>query len=276
MLLIVDVLNQLYRNFYGMPPLATSAGVPTGAIFGLAKNMLAWRARFKPTHMIAISDFRGKNFRHDLYPLYKSNRSPAPPEFHSQLPFAGETLEALGIPAIAVPGVEADDVVASAAKMGAKYGLPVLMCSSDKDLMQLVSCQIQIYDGLKDRIIGPAEVFEKFGVEPRLVGEVLALAGDTSDNVPGATGIGPKTAAKLVLQYGSALKVIEAAQDGLIPGKRGGTLAQEAQQVHLSHELVKLRDVPLPADFLDRIRVRDPDPTIFKSYCDKYEFRELT
>ncbi|HEY4188713.1 MAG TPA: DNA polymerase I [Polyangia bacterium] len=244
-LYIVDALNFIFRAFHALPPLTTQKGVPTGAVYGLCQMLLRIEREHRPTHLCAVFDAPGGNFRHEIYPQYKSHRPPMPPELAAQMGWVHPVIDAFGIQTLSVPGFEADDVIATVARTAVAAGMDVVICSSDKDLMQLCGDGIAILDTMKNRRLGVAEVEEKFGVPPERVGDVLALTGDAIDNVPGVEGIGPKTAADLITRFGSLANLLEHAEE--VKGKRGEALVAAREAVRVSRELVRLReDVPLP------------------------------
>jgi DNA polymerase-1 len=244
-LYIVDALNFIFRAFHALPPLTTQKGVPTGAVYGLCQMLLRIEREHRPTHLCAVFDAPGGNFRHEIYPEYKAHRPPMPPELAAQMGWVHPVIDAFGIQTLIVPGFEADDVIATVARTAVAAGMEVVICSSDKDLMQLCGDGIAILDTMKNRRLGVAEVEEKFGVPPERVGDVLALTGDSIDNVPGVEGIGPKTAADLINRFGSLANLLEHAEE--VKGKRGEALVAAREAVRVSRELVRLReDVPLP------------------------------
>src|SRR5450631_769765 len=222
-LFIVDALNFLFRAFHALPPLTTTKGVQTGAVYGLCQMLLRIVREQSPTHICVVFDAPGENFRKQIYAEYKAHRPPMPADLASQMTIVGRVIDTFGIQTLSVPGFEADDVIATVTRLAVAGGMEVVICSSDKDLMQLCDANVSVLDTMKNRRLGPAEVKEKFGVEPALVGDVLALMGDGVDNVPGVDGIGPKTASELINKFGSL--------DGLyahlseVKGKRGEALA---------------------------------------------------
>jgi DNA polymerase I len=246
-LFIVDALNFLFRAYHALPPLTTSKGLSTGAVYGLCQMLLRMERENRPTHLVAVFDAPGRTFRDDLYAHYKADRPPMPPELAVQVELVHRVIATFRIPSWSVPGVEADDVIATLACSAARQGMRAVMCSSDKDLTQLCTDQINLLDTMRNRLLGPAEVREKFGVPPERVGDVLALMGDNIDNVPGVAGIGPKTAAELINKYGSLDELL--AHAGEVKGKKGEALVAAREAVIISRKLVALRcDVPLPSD----------------------------
>jgi DNA polymerase-1 len=244
-LYIVDALNYLFRAFHALPPLTTMGGQQTGAVYGLCQMLLRVERENRPTHLCAVFDAPGRTFREDLYGAYKADRPPMPPELASQVALVHRVIDTFRIPSISVTGVEADDVIATLACRAVEAGLRVVICSSDKDLMQICSDRVALLDTMRNRMLGPPEVREKFGVPPEKVGDVLALMGDSIDNVPGVPGIGPKTAAELINRFGSLDELL--ARTAEVKGKKGEALTQHRDAIRISRQLVDLRcDVPLP------------------------------
>ena len=244
-LVVVDALNYLFRAYHALPPLTTQSGLPTGAVYGFCQMLLRIDREQRPTHLCVVFDAPGPTFRDELFPAYKANRPPTPPELIAQIDVAQQAALAFGCAVLSVPGVEADDVIATLVRQARSCDLAVVIGSSDKDLMQLCSEEVRLLDAVKNRLLGPAEVKEKWGVGPDQLGDVLALMGDSVDNVPGVAGIGPKTAAELIVTYGSLAEVVAHADK--IKGKKGQAIVESKAQLLLSRELVRLRDdVPLP------------------------------
>lgn len=272
-LYIIDALNFLFRAFHALPPLTTTKGVATGAVYGLCQMLMRIEREHKPTHMCVVFDAPGRTFRDELFTEYKAHRPPMPPELFTQIALSRQLIEAFGLPVLTVPGVEADDVIATLARQAATGDLNVVICSSDKDLMQLCNDQIALLDTMYNRLIGPAEVKEKFGVPPELVGDVLALVGDSVDNVPGVQGVGPKTAADLINRFGS-LETLLARIDE-VKTKKGQAIAAARIAVELSRKLVSLRDdVTLPQR-LDELHRRAPDFARLRALYREWEFTRL-
>ena len=249
-LVIVDALNYLFRAYHALPSLTTKAGLPTGAAYGFAQMLLRIDREQRPTHLGVVFDAPGRTFREELFAGYKATRPPAPPDIISQIDLAREISEAFGCVVFAVPGVEADDVIATLARLATAEGMTVLIGSSDKDLMQLCSEDVRLLDAVKNRLLGPAEVKEKWGVPPEKLGDLLALMGDSIDCIPGIPGIGPKTAAELLTTYGSLDAIV--ANVDKIKGKKGQAIAEGQATLALARKLVSLReDVPLPKTIAD-------------------------
>jgi DNA polymerase-1 len=249
-LFLVDALNYLFRAFHALPSLTTKSGLPTGAVYGFCQMLLRIDREHQPTHLAVVFDSPGPTFRDELFKDYKANRPATPPELIAQIDLAHHVAEAFGYTVFSVPGVEADDVIATLVRNASAEGLAVVIGSSDKDLMQLCAPRVQLLDAMKNRLMGPAEVKEKWGVPPDKLGDVLALMGDTVDNVPGVPGIGPKTAAELINTYGSLDGVLANAEK--IKGKKGQSIAEARSTLPLSRALVRLRDdVNLPQTIAD-------------------------
>lgn len=270
-LLIIDALNHLFRSYHGLPPLSTSKGVPTGAVYGFVKTLMHLHKTYGCTHWCAVYDTPGsKAPRRALFPEYKAHRGPCPPDLPPQIELSKEVLTAFGIPQLAARGVEADDLIASLALRAEAAGMLVLIASSDKDLMQVVTPNVRILNS-KEQVIGEAEVAARFGVPPKLVRDVLALAGDTSDNIPGVPGIGEKTAGGYVATYGGLEEVLAAP----IKGKRGDALRKHAADARLSQALVQLRtDCPIELSLEQMIKT-EPNPVTLYAMLDRLEFNSM-
>ncbi|MGB1367227.1 MAG: DNA polymerase I [Candidatus Puniceispirillaceae bacterium] len=251
-LVLVDGSGYIFRAFHGLPMMNRPDGTPINAVFGFTKMLLKLKADLNPSHIIVIFDAGRVTFRNDIYPDYKANRSEPPEELVPQFALVRQAAEAIGLPVLEMPGFEADDLIASYARQAEQAGMSCLIVSSDKDLMQLVRGNITMLDPMKNRPIGQEEVIEKFGVTPDKVVDVQALAGDSTDNVPGVPGIGIKTAAELINQFGDLDSLLAAAETIKQP-KRRENLIQFAEQARISRQLVYLKDdvdVPLAIDGL--------------------------
>ncbi|MFU8878000.1 MAG: DNA polymerase I, partial [Wenzhouxiangellaceae bacterium] len=256
-LCLVDGSSYLYRAFHALPSLTSGDGRPTGALFGVANMVRRLMDRYGPERIAVVFDAPGRNFRHEQYADYKANRPPMPDELRQQLEPLDELLTALGVKIVRIPGVEADDVIATLTGHARRAGQPVLISSGDKDLAQLVADGVVVEDSMQDKRYDGQAVEDKFGVPPDRVGDLLALTGDSSDNIPGVEKVGPKTAAKWLKQYGSLDAVIENA--GEIGGKIGENLRNALDQLPLSRSLVSLKsDVALDFSLTDLER-KPPD-----------------
>lgn len=277
---LVDGSGYIYRAFHALPPLTRkSDGMPVGAVAGFC-NML-WKllvdasAGVKPTHLAVVFDKSEHTFRNEMYDQYKANRSEAPDDLKPQFGMIRKAVAAFNVASIEQSGFEADDIIATYARQAAEAGADVTIVSSDKDLMQLVTPTVTMYDTMKDKRIGVPEVVEKFGVLPDKVIEVQALIGDTSDNVPGVPGIGVKTAAQLIADYGN-LETLLARTDEIKQQKRREALVEHAGNARLSKKLVTLdQNVPLETP-IDGLAVRERDGPMLIAFCKVMEFTALT
>ncbi len=257
-LFIVDAMALAFRSFYalGKSSLSSSTGLPTGAIYGSAMFMHKLVAEEKPDYLLAVSDTPEPTFRHQRYPAYKANRGEMPSDLEQQIPYIFTLLEHFGCPLVKIPGLEADDIIAAAALKFSTTDLHTYIVSGDKDFMQIVSDKIFMYVPKKNEnpvIVGPNEVRERFHCSPHQVIDVLAIIGDTVDNVPGVHGIGEKGAAKLIESYGSLANIYEHL-DEITSKKQKEALLQHKDDAFLSRELVTLKlDVTLPVN-LEQIR----------------------
>ena len=256
-LYLVDGSSYIFRAFHRLPPLTNKHGLNVGAVYGY--TTMLWKLAEElgredgPTHLAVILDKTESTHRNVMYDQYKANRPPAPPELVPQFPLIRDATRAFSIPCIEEEGLEADDIIACYAKCALEAGWKVTIVSSDKDLMQLIEEPnasggggLDMYDTMNDRRIGREQVIEKFGVPPEQVGEVLALMGDSVDNVPGVPGVGPKTASQLIQQYGSVEGVLAHVEEITKP-KLKANLIEHAEMARLSRELVRLVcDAPLP------------------------------
>ncbi len=242
---LIDGSSYLYRAFHAMPPLTTSTGLPTGAVKGVTNMLRNLRNENLNSHYLAIFDAKGKNFRHSIYKDYKANRPPMPPELREQLAPLKSICNAMGMPVVEIPGVEADDVIATLAMMGAKRGIPMIISSLDKDLMQLVEDPlVKMVNTMNNKVYDVAGVQEKFGVHPDQIIDYLALVGDTSDNIPGVPKVGPKTAVKWLNEFKDLEGITQNAEN--FSGVVGQNLRDSIQDLDRNVELVTLKkDVDL-------------------------------
>ncbi|WP_127556960.1 DNA polymerase I [Nioella ostreopsis] len=277
---LVDGSAFIFRAYHALPPLTRkSDGLPIGAVSGfcnmLFKQIEDNKGPDAPTHVAVIFDHSGKTFRNDLYDLYKANRPPAPEDLVPQFPLTREATRAFNIACIEQENYEADDIIATFARQAREAGGRCTIISSDKDLMQLVGGGVEMLDAMKNARIDSEGVEAKFGVGPDRVVDVQSLAGDSVDNVPGAPGIGIKTAALLINEYGDLETLLERAEEIKQP-KRRQTLIDFADQIRLSKQLVTLDDqVPMEVT-LDDLELRDPEPEVLLEFLAQMEFRTLT
>ena len=277
---LIDGSAFIFRAYHALPPLTRkSDGLPIGAVAGFC-NMLQRYVEGNhgpdaPTHVAVIFDKGSHTFRNDMYDLYKANREAMPEDLRPQIPLTRDATEAFNIACKEKEGYEADDIIATLAVQARAAGGRCTIISSDKDLMQLVGDGVEMLDAMKNKTIDREGVFEKFGVYPERVVDVQALAGDSVDNVPGAPGIGIKTAALLINEYGDLDALLDRAEEIKQP-KRRQTLIDNADQIRLSRKLVQL-DEDTPLDFtLDDLEVRDPDPDKLLGFLAEMEFRTLS
>ena len=277
---LIDGSAFIFRAYHALPPLTRkSDGLPIGAVAGFC-NMLHRYVEGNtgpdaPTHVAVIFDKGSHTFRNDMYDLYKANREAMPEDLRPQMPLTRRATEAFNIACKELEGYEADDMIATLSVQAREAGGRVTIISSDKDLMQLVGGGVEMLDAMKNRRIDRDGVHEKFGVYPERVVDVQALAGDSVDNVPGAPGIGIKTAALLINEYGTLEELLNRAGEIKQP-KRRETLIEHRAQIELSKRLVQL-DCETPLDFgLDDLEVKDPDPDTLLSFLAEMEFRTLS
>jgi DNA polymerase-1 len=247
-LYLIDGHNVLYRTFFGVPRLTAPDGTPTNVILGVARILLKILREERPDAVVAVFDSREPTPRHALYPDYKANRLKTPEDLAAQIPVVDEMIDALGVPRLSIAGAEADDIIGTLSRLAEERGMDVVIVSSDKDMYQLVSPRVKVRDGLKEHIVGEAQVEEVFGVPPGKVADLLALAGDPSDNVPGVPGIGEKTAAELIRDFGSLDAVL--AHPERLKGARREKIEKGADAARLALRLVTIdREIPIREDW---------------------------
>ncbi len=277
---LIDGSAYIFRAYHALPPLTRqSDGLPVGAVAGFCNilwNELSNGKRSEAaTHIAVVFDYSSTTFRNDIYPQYKANRPPPPEDLRPQFPLTRDATRAFNVACLEVEGFEADDIIATLARQAAEAGGSCTVISSDKDLMQLVRPGIDMFDPMKNRAIGPDEVMEKFGVPPERVVDVQSLAGDSTDNVPGAPGIGLKTAALLIQEYGDLDTLLSRASEIKQP-KRREALTDNADLIRISRQLVSLKDdAPVPVT-LDDLAITPPDPDKLLKFLTDMEFRSIT
>ena len=273
-LCLVDGSGFIFRAFHALPVLTRPDQTPVNAVLGFSNMLLKLLDDLHATHLAVIFDSARESFRNELAPDYKANRPDPPDELIPQFPLVREATRAFNVECLEKPGFEADDLIATYARQAEAAEMDVIIISSDKDLMQLVSDRINMFDAIKNRTIGRTEVKEKFGVGPEKVVDVQALAGDSTDNVPGVPGIGIKTAALLIQEYGDLDALLSRAGEIKQP-KRRQSLIDFADQAKLSRELVRLRD-DVPTDLtVDRLQRRNPDPQRLLTFLKEQGFKAL-
>lgn len=275
---LIDGSGFIFRAYHGIRPLNSPDGTPVNAVFGFSNMLFKLLQDLdeseKPSHLAVIFDTKRQTFRNDIYPEYKAHRPPAPEDLVPQFPIIREAVKAFGLPGLELDGFEADDLIATYATQARAKGWKITIVSSDKDLMQLVDSDVTMFDTMKNRRINPAGVMEKFGVAPDKVIELQALAGDSADNVPGVPGIGVKTAALLLNEYGSLDSLLERAGE-IKQNKRRESLIEFADLARLSRQLVTLDcAVPVPVG-LDELRLKEPEGSALLRFVDTYGFSSL-
>ncbi|GGB55249.1 DNA polymerase I [Tistrella bauzanensis] len=273
-LYLIDGSGYIFRAFHALPPLTRPDGTPVNAVYGFCAMILKLIEDLKAERLAVIFDAGRRSFRNDIYPEYKAHRPEAPEELVPQFPLIRDATRAFALPCIEMVGYEADDLIASYARAARDAGQEVVIVSADKDLMQLVRDGVALMDPMKAKRIGADQVFEKFGVAPDRVVDVQALAGDSTDNVPGVPGIGIKTAAQLIGEYGDLDTLLARASEIKQP-KRRQNLIEHADKARMSRELVRLReDVALP-DPLGSLHVGEMVPEVVLSFLEQQGFSSL-
>ncbi len=279
-LYLIDGSSYIFRAFHAVPPLTNKAGLPTNAVFGFTNMLLKLLNEERPDGLAVVFDAGGPTFRDEMYADYKAHRPPMPEELIPQLPYVRKVVEALRVPVIEVPGVEADDAIATLATSFASAKMQVVIVTGDKDMMQLVGPNVMIVDTMRDRRIGIDEVRKRFGIEPERVIEVMGLMGDSVDNIPGVKGIGEKTAQALIQKFGSIDNLLAHLDEVEGMGLRGArrireSLAREADQAKMSRELARLRcDVAVEVT-LDDLRLQSPDYAALRPLFAELGFQSL-
>lgn len=255
---LIDGSAFIYRAFHAVAPLTNAEGFQTNAVFGFVNMVNKLLKEKQPSHLAVAFDSRGKVFRHDMYPEYKANRPPMPEELAGQVPYIKDMVKALGLMSFEESGIEADDIIGTAAEKLRSRGAKVVIVSGDKDLLQLVDEQTTMWDPMNDRVMDTDAVRAKYQVGPDQLLDCFALIGDSSDNVPGVPGVGPKTAAKLILEHGSLEQLYEQVES-LKKSKMKERLIENRDFAFLSRDLIRLKmDVDIPTD-PDRYLLGDPD-----------------
>lgn len=277
-LILVDGSSYLYRAYHAFPPLTNSAGEPTGAMYGVLNMLRSLLLQYQPTHVAVVFDAKGKTFRDELFEDYKSHRPPMPDDLRAQIEPLHEMVRAMGLPLMAVSGVEADDVIGTLAREAESVGRPVLISTGDKDMAQLVTPGITLINTMTNTILGPEEVVTKYGVPPELIIDFLALMGDSSDNIPGVPGVGEKTAQALLqglggldTLYGEPDKIATLSFRGA--KTMAAKLEQNKELAYLSYKLATIKtDVELELS-CEQLEVRQPLADDLLTLFKKYEFK---
>ncbi|MGB4207461.1 MAG: DNA polymerase I [Smithellaceae bacterium] len=271
---LVDGSNYLYRAFYAIPALTNSKGFPTNAIYGFTNMLLKLLRELKPGYIVIAFDVKGPTTRHEEFTDYKATRKPMPDDLSPQIPFIKDIIRGFSIPVLEMQGTEADDIIGALAEQASQKGWRTVIVSGDKDLMQLIDENVTMVDTMKDKTYDVAAVKERFGVAPDKVVEILGLMGDTSDNIPGVPGVGPKTAQRLIEGYGSLEEVIQNA-DNLRNVKLRESFKKYAEQARLSRQLALIRkDIAIDFDLNEAAR-KEPDKELLTKLFSEFEFSSL-
>ncbi len=271
---LIDGSGYIFRAFYGLPMMTSPTGVPVNAVFGYTNMFLRLTQSIKCDYCLVLFDAKRRNYRNEIFPDYKGTRAEIPEELIPQFPIIREATNALNLNYLEMEGYEADDLIATYARQATEKGMEVVVVSADKDLMQLIRDGVEYYDPMKDKFYGAEDVKEKFGVYPERVVDVQALAGDSIDNVPGVPGIGLKTAAQLINEFGSLEEVLNRASE-IKQNKRRETLLANIDNARISLQLVTLKnDVPVEKD-ITAFSCRAPHLDVLHKFIDDYGFRSL-
>ncbi len=271
---VIDISSYVFRAYHALPPLSNSKGEPTHAVAGVSGMLVKLLRERDPKRIVVAMDSRERSFRKELYEPYKANRPPAPPDLEQQMVRVREIVDAWGMAPVEAPGYEADDVIATLVAQARQRALRVVIVSADKDLLQLVGPDVVMYDTMRDKVFGPEATHEKFGVAPGQVRDLLALMGDSSDNVPGVPSVGQKTAAKLLQQW-DTLDGIYEHLDEITRKSLKGKLAEHRAAAETSRALVTLRDdVDIDPELISR-EYHGGDPAALRSLFSELEFTRL-
>ena len=273
-LFLIDGNNYVFRAFYAIPSLTNSKGFPTNAIYGFATMLIRIIKEWKPDYIAVAFDVKGPTFRHEAYELYKATRRAMPETLIPQIPYIKDMIRGFSIPVLEKPGIEADDIIGTLARRYSEQDMKVFIVSGDKDMMQLVGENVVIVDTMKDKIFDAAGVKEKFGVPPEQVVEIMGLTGDKTDNIPGAPGIGPKGALRLIEEYGTIENVLLNV-DRIKNAKAKECIRLHRDQIIMSRELARIRtDEDIPFELADS-RSGNPDGETLKTLFREFEFSSL-
>ncbi|MDR1693695.1 MAG: DNA polymerase I [Lactobacillaceae bacterium] len=271
---LIDGSGYIFRAFYALPPMTSPDGTPVNAVYGFTNMFFKLTSNIDCDYSLVLFDAKRKNFRNDIFPDYKANRAETPEDLIPQFPIIRKAVTALNINHLEMEGYEADDLIATYAKIAKEQGLEVIVVSADKDLMQLIGPDVKYYDPMKDTYREEKDVIEKFGVGPDRVVDVQALMGDSSDNIPGVPGIGPKTASELINQYGSLEGLLDNLDD-IKQDKRRQTLKDNIENARISYQLASLKtDVPVEKNF-DGFKCKKPEIKQVFDFIDEYAMKSL-
>ncbi|HKY69644.1 MAG TPA: 5'-3' exonuclease H3TH domain-containing protein, partial [Gammaproteobacteria bacterium] len=268
---LVDGSSYLFRAYHALPPLTTSKGIPTGAVYGVINMLRKLQNEVQPEYIAVVFDTKSKNFRHELYSEYKANRPPMPEDLSVQIQPMHEIIKAMGLPLLAIEGIEADDLIGTLANEAKKENYQVVISTGDKDFAQMVDEDITLINTMTNVVLDVKGVEEKFGVSPEQIVDYLALIGDTVDNIPGVPKVGPKTAVKWLKDYGTLKNIIENA--GEIKGKVGDNLRESLVHLELARKLVTIKkDMPLNVH-VDFLKPKTPDNDKLRELFTDLEFK---
>ncbi|WP_310601039.1 DNA polymerase I [Desulfobulbus sp.] len=273
-LYLIDGSAYIYRAYHAVKPLSTAGGLPTHAVYGFASILRRLLKEREPQYLAMAFDTRGPVFRHRLYERYKANRPPMPEDLARQIPYIRQLVLAHRILLLEQDDQEADDLIASASAMAVRQGYKVVVVSGDKDLLQLVSPEVNLWDPMNDRVMDEAAVAEKYGLSPTRLLDYFALTGDSSDNIPGVPGVGPKTAQKLIAEYGD-LENLYRQIDALKPSKSIQQIREHRAEAFLSRDLVRLNAAAVVPEEMERYRAVEPDREQLRSLLTELEFHSL-
>ncbi len=273
-LYLIDGSNYIFRAFYAIRDLSNSRGFPTNAIYGFTTMLMKLLREQKPDFIAIAFDVKGPTFRHEAFEEYKATRKATPDALVPQIPRIKEIVRGFSIPVLECQGIEADDIIGTLARRYSERGMKVVIASGDKDMMQLISDDVVMIDTMKDKVYDREAVRERFGVGPDKVVEILGLTGDTSDNIPGVPGIGPKNAQRLIEEYGSVEEIIRNVEK-IKNAKAKQSIRDFADQARMSRDLAVIRTgADFPFD-LEACRRREPDPEVLKRLFQEFEFSSL-
>ena len=271
---LIDGSGYIFRAYFASPKMTNPEGLPVNAVYGFLNMFLSLTNNIKCDYCLVLFDAKRQNFRNEIFKDYKATRPELPEDLRPQFDLIHEAVEALNIKWLQMEGYEADDLIATYTDIALKEGLDVTIVSADKDLMQLIRPNVEFYDSMKNKFFTPEDVKEKFGVYPNKVTDVQALAGDSTDNIPGVPGIGLKTAAELVNQFGSLQEVLDNASQ-IKQNKRRELLLSHKEDALISAKLVTLKnDIPVELSIKD-FECTAPNPTILTSLLDRHAFKSL-
>ncbi|HBR50927.1 MAG TPA: DNA polymerase I, partial [Nitrospira sp.] len=273
-LYLIDGSAYIYRAFFALPALNNSKGLQTNAVYGFMTTLLKIIREHRPDGLVVAFDEKGPTLRHEEFKEYKAQRPPMPDGMKAQIPYIHRVVEALNIPAVKQVGYEADDLIGTLARQAEQAGHDVVIVTGDKDMLQLITPHVRIYDPVKDKWSGDAECIAKFGVEPGRVVEIMGLMGDSSDNIPGVKGIGEKTAMKLISQFGSIDELLRRL-DEVTPTRIKTLLTDQADNARLSRKLATI-DTQSPVEFHpESYRIKPPHDEQLAELLRELEFTSL-